>query len=62
MPLQDSDYIRISHFFARMKFLHGNDFVNATLRRHSELKKALIEYESKHILELEREILNSDKE
>ena len=31
-----TDYIAISSFFYRMKIIHGNDFVNTTLRNHPD--------------------------
>lgn len=55
--MTDSQYVKLTHFLYRLKVVHGNDFLNGTLRKHSSLAKALLEYEKKHIIELEREIL-----
>ena len=52
-------YSRISHFCQHMKIIHGNDFLNATLRHHPMIKIALTDYEREHILDLEREIKDS---
>lgn len=52
-----TDYITISSFFHRMKIIHGNDFVNTTLRKHPEIKKALLDFEKQRIIKIEREIL-----
>ena len=54
-----TDYIAISSFFYRMKIIHGNDFLNVTLRKHPLIKIALTDYERDHIMELEREIKDS---
>ena len=54
--MTDEQYLKIAIFFCNMKYLHGNDFVNSTLRRHSALAKSLIEYEKNRIIELEREL------
>lgn len=53
-----SEYIKITSFLQRLKHVHGGGFVDATLRRHSKLKNALQEFEKKHILDIETEILN----
>lgn len=58
--LNYGQYIRISSFLRRMKYIHGADFVNSTLRRHYELKNALTEFEKNHILDLEREFLTKE--
>lgn len=59
--MTDSQFIRLAHFYYRVKVLHGNDAVNASLIKHPALRKCLLDYERKRILELEREILNSSK-
>ena len=52
-------YSRIAHFCQHMKIIHGNDFLNVTLRKHPLIKIALTDYERDHIMELEREIKDS---
>lgn len=54
--MTDQQYLQLALLFCNMKFIHGNDFVNSTLRRHSALNKMLIEYEKNRIIELEREL------
>ena len=54
--LNDFKYIQIVKFLHRLKIVHGNDFLNVTLRNHPKIKDSLIEYEKRHIIELEREI------
>lgn len=49
-------YSQIAHFCWKMKVIHGNDFLNVTLRNHPKIKNALTEFEKSRILELEREI------
>lgn len=53
------DYSKIAHFCWKIKVIHGNDFLNATLRKHPIIKNALLNYEKNRIIELEREITNS---
>lgn len=53
------DYSRIAHFCWKLKVIHGNDFLNTTLRKHPTIKNALLDYEKNHIMELEREIKDS---
>lgn len=53
-------YHRLARFFKNMKAIHGPDFVNATLSRHSKLKQALLDYEKTYIIDLEGEILFGD--
>lgn len=55
--ISSTDYIAISSFFHRMKIIHGNDFVNVTLRNHPKIKDALLNYEKERIMKIEREIL-----
>ena len=55
--MTSGQYFRAARFCRSMKYIHGADFVNASLNRHSDLKKALTKYEREHILELEREVL-----
>ena len=50
-------YARIARFFSNMKAIHGPDFVNSTLIRHSKLKQALLDYEKTFIIDTESEIL-----
>lgn len=52
-------YSRIAHFCWKLKIIHGNDFLNATLRKHPIIKNALLNYEKHNIIELEREITDS---
>ena len=54
--MSDEQFKRIAEFFCNLKFLHGNDFVNSTLRRHSALNKKLLEYEKQRIIDIEREL------
>lgn len=54
--LNDFKYIQIVKFLHRLKIVHGNDFLNVTLRNHPKIKEALLDYEKQHILDLEREI------
>lgn len=54
--LNDFKYIQIVKFLHRLKIVHGNDFLNATLRKHPKIAKALIDYEKDHIIQLEREL------
>lgn len=49
-------YSQIAHFCWKLKVIHGNDFLNATLRRHPIIKNALTDYEKQRIIDLEREI------
>ena len=56
-----TDYIVISSFFYRMKVLHGNDFVNVTLRNHPIIKNALLDFEKKRIFKIEGEIKSLSK-
>ena len=58
-PITGIDYSRIAHFCWKIKVIHGNDFLNTTLRNHPIIKNALLEYEKQHILELEREITSN---
>lgn len=44
-----------------MKYIHGGEFVNATLIRHTKIRQALVDYEKTAIIDLESEILNKDK-
>lgn len=61
MILSDIQYRKIAHFIRDMKYIHGGDFVNATLIRHKDLKLALLDYEKTHIIDLESEISKGDK-
>lgn len=54
--MSDTQFMKIALFFCNLKYLHGNDYVNSTLRRHSALNNKLKEYEKSYILELEREL------
>lgn len=54
--VEQQRYFEIGLFVQQMKYIHGNDFVNSTLRRHSKILNFLTDYEKKHILDLEREI------
>lgn len=56
MALNDFKYIQIVKFLFRMKIVHGNDFLNVTLRNHPKIKNALLDYEKQHIIDLEREL------
>ena len=53
-------YLAVSKFFQAMKCIHGGGFVDATLRRHSDLKKVLLDFESEYIIKLETELLNEE--
>lgn len=52
-------YSRCCHFLWKLKVVHGNDFLNVTLRNHPIIKNALLAYEKEHIIELEREFKDS---
>lgn len=47
------NYDIIAEFLGKLKVIHGPEFVNATLNRHKDLYKALLEYEKSAITELE---------
>lgn len=51
-------YYKIARLIRNMKYIHGGEFVNATLIRHGKLKQALLDYEKCAIIDLESEILN----
>lgn len=55
--MTEGQYFKASRFCRSMKYIHGADFVNSSLARHNDLKKALTKFEKEHMLELEREIL-----
>lgn len=51
--MTDLQYSKIAKFFEKLKVIHGPEFVNATLNRHKDLYRALLEYEKYAIQELE---------
>lgn len=54
--MTDLQYTKLTRFLYRLKIVHGNDFLNATLRKHHKIAKALIDYEKQHIIDIEREL------
>ena len=60
MPLTNKQYNEITQFFSSLKVLHGPEFVNATLNRHRDLQKALIDYEKNVITELESNLSSKE--
>lgn len=58
--LSHLEYVSVIRFLECLKIHNGNIFLNKTLRNHPQLNQALLEYEKHHILELEREIFNSE--
>ena len=54
--ISDLQYQKIARLFRNMKYIHGGEFVNATLIRHSRLKQALQDYEKTAIIDLVGEI------
>lgn len=62
MIMNSTQYVKVIRFLECLKIHNGNIFLNKTLRNHSRLNQALLDYEKEHILELEREIFNSESE
>lgn len=58
--MTQTQYIKVIRFLECLKIHNGNIFLNKTLRNHSQLNQALLDYEKEHIIELEREIFNSE--
>lgn len=58
--LSENEYLKLAIFFTNMKYIHGNDFVNSTLKRHPEIRNALIEYEKEFILRVESNLKSED--
>lgn len=58
--LSDNEFLQLAHFFQNMKYIHGAEFVNATLRRHSEIRRALIDYENQFIIRVESNLKGDD--
>lgn len=58
--MTSTQYVKVIRFLECFKIHNGNISLNKTLHNHSELHQALLEYEKNHILELEREIFNSE--
>lgn len=54
--IDDLTYSKIVRFLHRLKIVHGNDFLNVSLRKHPKLYNCLLNYEKEHIIDLEREI------
>ena len=54
--ISDLQYQKIARLIRNMKYIHGGDFVNSTLIRHSKLRQALLDYEKTAIIDLEGEI------
>lgn len=54
--ITDTQYYKIGRLIRNMKYIHGGEFVNATLIRHSKLRQALVDYEKTAIIDLESEI------
>lgn len=59
MPFQLSDveYARIARRFQLMKYIHGPEWVQATLRRHRDIYFALCDYEKRYIIDLESNLI-----
>lgn len=55
--LNDVEYRRIAHTFELMKYIHGGEWVNATLSRHRDIRNALTEYEKRYIIDLESSLI-----
>lgn len=59
--LTELEYKKIVRFLQCYKIHNGNISLNKTLRNHPKLHNLLLEYEKKHILDLEREFNLSDE-
>lgn len=57
-PLSHIEYIQIARFFQLMKYIHGPEFVQSTLRRHKDIFLALTEYEKRYIVDLESSLID----
>lgn len=55
--LSDIEYMKIARRIQMMKYIHGAEWVNATLRRHKDLFLALQEYEKTYIIDLESNLI-----
>lgn len=55
--LSDIEYRRIAHTFELMKYIHGGEWVNATLSRHRDIRNALLDYEKRYIIDLESSLI-----
>lgn len=56
MMLTSTEYFKIASHIQMMKYIHGADFVNATLLRHSVLRNALLDYEKRFIIDTESDL------
>ena len=55
--LSDIEYSRIARRFQLMKYIHGPEWVQATLRRHRGIYNALCDYEKRYIIDLESSLI-----
>lgn len=58
--LSDIEYNRIAHKLQLMKYIHGPEWVQATLRRHKDIMIALQDYEKCYIIDLESDLIKSE--
>lgn len=56
--ISKTDYFHLANFFFQVKCIHGPEFVNATLKRHKEIAKALTEYEKEYIKRVESNLIS----
>lgn len=54
--LTDLQYMKIARRIQMMKYIHGAEWVNSTLRRHKKLLLALQDYEKTYIIDTESNI------
>lgn len=62
MKMTSEQFAKCSDFFAKLKYIYGPDFVNATLMRHKKLNFALRDYAKSALIDLEGEILSGGTE
>ena len=52
--LSDIEYDRIVRRLEKMRIVHGPEWLNATLIRHVSIRQALLDYEKRYIIDLEK--------
>lgn len=57
-----SIYIRLMDVLYGVKLVGGNIFLNKTIANHPRVKDFLLDYLKSDLMDLEREILNLDKD
>lgn len=55
--ITDIEYMKIARRIQMMKYIHGAEWVNATLRRHKDLLFALQDYEKTFIIDAESNLI-----